>query len=65
MPLLSIKQFPHPFSGGMCQGRISETADSDSFFENRQNVYSIELLSLMPRFDCIFINRGCYTGVIL
>jgi len=38
----------------MRHGRILETADSESFFENPQNEYSIELLSLMPRFDRIF-----------
>ena len=30
------------------------TADSETFFENPQNDYSIELLSLMPRFDRIY-----------
>ena len=37
----------------MRHGRILETADSETFFENPQNEYSIELLSLMPRFDRI------------
>jgi peptide/nickel transport system ATP-binding protein len=37
----------------MRHGRILETADSEIFFENPQNEYSIELLSLMPRFDRI------------
>jgi len=38
----------------MRHGRILETADSEVFFENPQNEYSIELLSLMPRFDRIY-----------
>ena len=38
----------------MRHGRILETADSETFFENPQNEYSIELLSLMPRFDRIY-----------
>jgi len=38
----------------MRHGRILETADSETFFENPQNEYSIELLSLMPRFDSIY-----------
>jgi peptide/nickel transport system ATP-binding protein len=40
----------------MRHGRILETADCESFFENPQNEYSIELLDLMPRFDRIFEN---------
>ena len=40
----------------MRHGRILETADSETFFENPQNEYSIELLSLMPRFDRIYEN---------
>jgi peptide/nickel transport system ATP-binding protein len=40
----------------MRHGRILETADCESFFENPQNDYSIELLDLMPRFDRIFEN---------
>ena len=38
----------------MRHGRILETADSETFFENPQHEYSIELLSLMPRFDRIY-----------
>ncbi len=38
----------------MRHGSILETADAESFFEHPQNEYSIELLSLMPRFDRIF-----------
>jgi peptide/nickel transport system ATP-binding protein len=38
----------------MRHGRILETAYCENFFENPQNEYSIELLSLMPRFDRIF-----------
>jgi len=41
----------------MRHGRILETADSEAFFEHPQNEYSIELLSLMPRFDRIFENE--------
>ena len=41
----------------MRHGRILETADSETFFENPQNEYSIELLSLMPRFDRIYENE--------
>jgi len=41
----------------MRHGRILETADSETFFENPQNEYSIELLSLMPRFDRIYENN--------
>jgi peptide/nickel transport system ATP-binding protein len=40
----------------MRYGRILETADAETFFENPQNEYSIELLSLMPRFDRILEN---------
>jgi peptide/nickel transport system ATP-binding protein len=40
----------------MRHGRILETAESEAFFENPQNEYSIELLNLMPRFDRIFEN---------
>ncbi len=40
----------------MRHGRILETADCETFFERPQNEYSIELLSLMPRFDSIFDN---------
>ena len=40
----------------MRHGRILETADAETFFENPQNEYSIELLSLMPRFDRILEN---------
>ena len=42
----------------MRHGRILETADSESFFENPQNEYSAELLDLMPRFDRIFENEA-------
>jgi peptide/nickel transport system ATP-binding protein len=42
----------------MRHGRILETADSEAFFENPQNEYSIELLDLMPRFDRIFENEA-------
>ena len=38
----------------MRHGRILETAGSEAFFENPQHEYSIELLSLMPRFDRIY-----------
>jgi peptide/nickel transport system ATP-binding protein len=38
----------------MRHGRILETAESEEFFEHPQNEYSIELLSLMPRFDKIY-----------
>jgi peptide/nickel transport system ATP-binding protein len=41
----------------MRHGRILETADSEAFFENPQNEYSIELLELMPRFDRNFENE--------
>jgi ABC-type dipeptide/oligopeptide/nickel transport system ATPase component len=41
----------------MRHGRILETADSEAFFETPQNEYSIELLSLMPRFDRIYENE--------
>ena len=41
----------------MRHGRILETADSEAFFETPQNEYSIELLSLMPRFDKIYQNE--------
>ena len=42
----------------MRHGRILETADSETFFENPQDEYSIELLSLMPRFDRIYENEA-------
>ncbi len=42
----------------MRHGRILETSESESFFEHPQNEYSIELLSLMPRFDKIYEDKA-------
>ena len=38
----------------MRQGKILETAESETFFEHPQDPYSRELLDLMPRFDSIY-----------
>ena len=38
----------------MRNGKILETAESESFFEHPQDPYSAELLDLMPRFDSIY-----------
>jgi len=38
----------------MRYGEILESGDSETFFESPKNPYSIELLSLMPRFDKVY-----------
>ena len=42
----------------MRHGSILESAETETFFEHPQNEYSIELLSLMPRFDRIYEQTG-------